>query len=154
MITKVLNVLELSDGFRQKGAVRSLPDANMVEQGLFFAARTTFLRPEYPKENWVNQNVLHGLHEIGFGMAGAAKEEGYGALVLPYDGRSPLGAWLKDDVCKPLSGEFNMKVKCQQRKFYPDYQNVDPNIRTCLDEGIRGVANVAPPGEPKRRFAA
>ncbi len=149
-----LSILELSDRFRQMGAVRSTFDATMVEQGLFFAARTTFLVPEYRKINWVNKDALEGLRDIGFLMADEAKENGYSVLVLPYDARSPLGKWVDEEVCKPLSSKFNLTVRCQRRRFYPNYQNVDPNIRTCLDEGIRGVANVAPPWEPKRRFAA
>ena len=151
---KTLNILEVSNEFRQKGAQREAFEAEIVTLGLHFAARATYLRGELHKNDSENRAVLNELKNFAEKIVKKALMKQYDKIVLPHEGVSIHGGWIKNDVCKPLSSQFNVSLVCQGRRFFPNYTNVDAGIGTCLDEGIRGVANVAPPWEQKRKFVA
>lgn len=144
-MTEVLDVVKLSDEFRQKGAKIDPPMGYIVGLGRQFAVSSTYLRGEYKSDNWTNDGALRAMMIPAREIVQFAAMNKIEKVVLPFDNKSPLAKWVREKVCKPLSKEFELSVVCNPKAFKPDYNGADVTIRTCLDEGIRGMVGVVPP---------
>lgn len=144
-MTEILNVIRLSDAFRQKNTTIEPPMGFIVGLGRSFSVSATYLRGEYPADNWTNRDALQAMMIPARKIVQFAASNMLDEVVLPYDGKSPCAKWVKKAICRPLSKEFGLKVTCNGEQFKPDYNGADMAVRTCLDEGVRGVVGVVPP---------
>lgn len=144
-MTEVLDVVKLSDEFRQRDSKIGPPIGHIVGLGCQFAVSSTYLRGEYPADNWTNEGTLRAMMIPAREIVQFAAMNHMDKVVLPFDNKSPLAKWVREGVCKPLSEEFGVAVVCNGKSFRPNYNGADVTIRTCLDEGVRGMVGVVPP---------
>jgi hypothetical protein len=144
MAKKVLNVVHVSDRFRQKDGDKSDIVAKAVtDLGVEFVCAASFLRSELKASEYWNVRAISDVSNVGSQLAGIARFWGYDELVLPHHVVGAAGRIIQQKVCKPLSEKFGIAVRCQPVGYIP-LMNPDDVTRTVLSDGLRGFTGAAP----------
>ncbi len=143
-MARVLNVVEISDKYRQKkGDKRDLIARAVVDLGVEFVCAASFLREELKKSEYWNKRAIADVSNIGSQLAGIARFWNYDELVLPHHAMTRTGKMIKSEVCKALSKRFDLAVKCQSVGYIP-LSNPDDVTKTVLSDGLRGFTGAMP----------
>lgn len=151
-MSKVLNVVEMSDHYRQKnGDKRDLVAKAVTNLGVEFVCAASFLREELKKSEYWNRRALADVTNIGSQLAGIARFYEYDTLVLPHHVVTKTGKMIKSEVCQTLSKRFDLVVKCQPVGYIP---LLDPDgvTKTVLSDGLRGFTGAVPSWRIPDRF--
>lgn len=139
------DLIELSDHFRRavqfdnQYAITRLVDASVK-----FANECTWIDLLYPVDNRVVQDNISRLLISLSGIAEAAKESGLNRIVLPLHAHSPFAAFIQENLLDRYN--FGIEMEFRTRDYKKDLSRVgkiNSDIRTILDEGIRGLAAIS-----------
>ena len=140
-----LNLIYISDAYR-RGLSEYQDTAHLVRLTRELACLVTYLYPEYPIENHVNQDALQEIAQKLEDIAAAAAEEDFSTVTLPFGGNRENA-----HICFIQDGILNTRHFPVQFSFVEDgdYNTdlssigpIDPDIHTILDSGLRGLAPI------------
>lgn len=136
---KELNLIEFSDLHRRKRFADRKPEDNkIVELARNFVGATTNYYPEHAANIWPNSETLKKIkivmNELGSLLNNKAEQ-----IVLPLSASSFFAEALKEQILPGTPFKF------QSEKYDKDYSDMklDADVRTALDEGYRGMFDVA-----------
>lgn len=140
---RTINTIKLSDAFRRH-AEYSQPEKvkEIVKQARIFAASTTWY---HPAETWFHAKVTANVTSSVTRMAEIAQQLGAKEIILPVTGdpRSSFTAFFENKILPTL--DLPVKVSLQKTEYKTDLTQlgrIDRRIKTAIDEGIRGMADI------------
>ncbi len=141
--SKKIDTIELSDAFRRHASY-GRPDLvkEMVKEARKFAAATTWY---HTHETWFHERVTKNVTESVTRMAELAKKLGADELTLPVTGdqRAMFTNFFEKKILPTL--DLKVKVTLQQGEYKKDLSHlgrIDFRIKTAIDEGVRGMADI------------
>lgn len=142
-VKRTINTIKLSDAFR-RGAEYGEPQkvAEIVKQARIFAASTTWY---HPAETWFHARVTENVTKSVTRMAEIAASLGAKEIILPVTGdpRSSFTAFFEKKILPTL--DLPVKVSLQKHEYKKDLTHlgrIDRRIRTAIDQGLRGMADI------------
>ncbi|HYD18880.1 MAG TPA: hypothetical protein VEF76_10415 [Patescibacteria group bacterium] len=138
-----IDTIELSDAFRRHA---QYPEQalvkEMVKQARHFAAATTWYNPA---ETWFHKGVTEKITKSVTRMAEIAAKLGADEIALPVtgDARSPFTKFFEQKILPTL--DLPVKVTLQKHEYKKDLTKlgrIDRRIKTAIDEGVRGMADI------------
>ncbi|MGZ9097976.1 MAG: hypothetical protein ACXW30_06755 [Micavibrio sp.] len=139
-----LNIIALSDAFRRHAVFANPADVQkLVEDGRKIAVFSTYYYPEYPTLP-ENKKVDEKIREVITGIAGTASRLNVDTVILPLTG--DRRSWITRRVNQILKDmDLPVKMSLQKGVYGTDLSSVgaiDKDIKTVLDEGVRGLVSV------------
>lgn len=141
--SKKIDTIELSDAFRRHAAYgRPELVKEMVKEARKFAAAVTWY---HTHETWFHERVTKNVTESVTRMAEIAKQLGADELTLPVtsDTRAMFTNFFNKKILPAL--DLPVKVTLQQGEYTKDLSHlgkIDFRIKTAIDEGLRGLADI------------
>lgn len=142
-----VDLTELSDAFRRHARFENQRlAAGLVREARAISVLLTHYRPEEPDLPENKKLVKEMRDHLAF-MVGMAFMAEIDEIALPVtgDARSPLAAVLRDQV---IAGtDWPIRVTLQHGAYDMDLSalgKIDRKVKTALDEGVRGMADIAP----------
>lgn len=139
---QTLNVIKISGRFCKLDAERTPDMEAIVHGGRVFAAQSLNVHPELPAEHSINRDPLKKMWDAAYRIVYHADVKGQEGVVLPHENLSERGKFIGAAICEPLSRKFGLNVRLQRGIYMLDESNVDPRVRTCLEQGVVRVLRV------------
>lgn len=142
-ISRTIDTIKLSDAFRRHAEYGEPQKvAEIVKQARIFAASTTWY---YPAETWFHDRVTANVTRSVTRMAEIAASMGAKEIILPVTGdpRSSFTAFFENKILPTL--DLPVKVSLQKHEYKKDLTKlgrIDRRIRTAIDNGLRGMADI------------
>ncbi len=135
------DLIRLSHYFRS-GHVFKRQDAaeSLVKLSRDFLCAVTFIYPEYPAENWLNEEALSHVKASIESLTNSAAALKLREIKLPLDKASPFAEMIGQEIL--VKNNFPIHVRFYDRdvvlKDFPSKETT-VNRSTILDEGLRGL---------------
>ncbi len=138
------DVIELSDLFRRAASFDDQQRAEkLVELAHHFSCAMTYIYHEYSLDESVNRQAIKRMKSILEEMAWVANKGGLSGLVLPLHEDHPNAEIIRERILKdnPLGLPITFRTKDYDQDL-DDVGYIRGDVKTCLDEGVRGYAAV------------
>lgn len=141
--SRKIDTIELSDAFRRHASFGQ-PELvkELVKEARKFAAATTWY---HTHETWFHERVIENTTKAVTRMAEMAKKLGADEITLPVSGdrRAMFTNFFNKKILPTL--DLPVKVTLQQGEYAKDLTHmgrIDKRIKTAIDEGLRGMADI------------
>jgi len=142
--SRKIDTVELSDAFRRHASFGQ-PELvrDMVHEARKFAAATTWY---HTHETWFHERVEQNAIKAINRMAEIAAKLGASEIELPVSGdrRAMFTKFFETKIRPQLAG-LPVKFTLQQGEYAKDLTHlgrIDKRIKTAIDEGLRGMADI------------
>lgn len=140
------NLILLSDLFRRSAQFdQQEPARELVNLTREFGCDLTWIYGEYPMSHGMNRAALEDISKTMTKMADVAASAGLKSLRLPLHKDDPHAGYIKDHVVS--KNRFPVRFLFCTANYRDDLDSVGsikPEIKTFLDEGIRGLGAIEP----------
>lgn len=138
------SIVELSDMYRRGAAFTNQEAAaSIVEYGRRFACAATYLYGEYDADHWTNKEALDKISVILQTIDETAAGSGMPSIELPMGEEDPYAKMIQEHVLDKNSYKVDFFFQDREyKKDLSDMGQIIPQVKTVLDEGVRGMAEI------------